>query len=102
MDVKNHKESVQQIIFRAEVNESGDMFEDVRSGLIRFFVFVLLRRILNSGTKENMYLYNSFELFLIYASDRRKCLVRLNIFLHIAEECFNGSNVDLEIFSESF
>lgn len=49
-----------------------------------------------------MYLYNSFELFLIYASDRRKYLVRLNIFLHIADECFNGSIVDLEIFSESF
>lgn len=80
-----------------------EIFEDVRSGWIRFFVFVLLlRRILNSGTKGNMYLYNSFELFLIYASDRRKYLVRLNIFLHIAEECFNGSNVDLEIFSESF
>lgn len=74
-----HEESVQQIIFRAEVNESGETFEDVRSDWIEtFFVFFYFCSITTNSKWEQkgiweVYLCNSsFQLFLIYASNRRK------------------------------
>ena len=62
-----HEESVQQIIFRAEVNESGETFEDVRSGWIEtFFVFFYFCSITTNSKWEQKGIWKCISVIQVF------------------------------------